>query len=999
MKQLLQFPTPTPQSANRHTRVGFEHIPQNLSRAELFRYFTFPEPDRREIAQCRGESNKIGFALLLGGVRLTGRFLQDFELVPRSLLVHICEQLNLKTPLILTYPARQPTRYEHVERIRTYLGLRSFKQTDNEMVASHVRARARAGARLHELLADTERMLREQKIVLPGVTVLERIISSARVEAEDQLFRDLSQRVDEQTRSKILALLKVRPGEKTTPFQQLQRAAGRPSPDAFNREVEALIEVRALLPDDLDLSDLDGQLVERLAPMVSGLPTQALTQYQEAKRVGLLLLWLWRLRTQPIDTALTVSNELIAGALRRAKNAAVKEQQKQNKRVAPLLTICGDVLEALLDERIADAELRPTIFQRFSRPKLEALPAECRTLATPASHLHFQEVRQRYGYLRQFAPRLLEAFTINASTPSESLLEAVEYLRERNKSHRRGIGADAPLSFVPPSWEPYVCQAEGGIDRQMWEICLLDQVRRALKGGNLHVPHSRAFQPLEKYLIGRDEWDRESVALTEEHQLPLDFQTHWARVSNLLKEQLRTLNDSFPTNSALKIEADQFHMTRLESLAASASARELKERVKKMLRHRQLSDLLLETEAWTGFLKSFARLTTSRPITEADAGDQVALLACLIAEGCNIGISDMAVNNPGLSFDLMDEVKATYIREETLAKATATLVNFQLGQPLAEVWGQGMSSSSDARVYGVPVKALNASFNPKYFASAGRGVNVYTHVADIWIPFYTQVITCHVRQAPYVLDGLLYHGTQLQPIEHYVDTHGYTDLIFGATHLLGIRFAPRIKNLPEQRLWRLPDDETYPHIDRALSDKLNVNLIRDIWDEIVRLMASIRSGKVRASLILNKLAANRRNRLFQGLQEFGRLIKTAYLAEYLRSEDLRRRVLLGLNKGESLNSLARKLFYGGQGEMRDRTYEDQLNAASSLNLLLAATVVWNTVHIQACVRRLRADGHPVEEEDLKHLSPLLRGHIGVYGQYSFDLRRYELAPAAETFIY
>jgi TnpA family transposase len=47
------------------------------------------------------------------------------------------------------------------------------------------------------------------------------------------------------------------------------------------------------------------------------------------------------------------------------------------------------------------------------------------------------------------------------------------------------------------------------------------------------------------------------------------------------------------------------------------------------------------------------------------------------------------------------------------------------------------------------------------------------------------------------------------------------------------------------------------------------------------------------------------------LQEFGRLIKTAYLAEYLQSEELRRRVLLGLNKGESLNALARKLFYGG----------------------------------------------------------------------------------------
>jgi hypothetical protein len=169
MKRILQFQLPASESAVvRHARASFEHIPRNLSRAELFRYFTFPEPNRNEIAQCRGESNKIGFALLLSGVRLTGRFLQDFELVPRSLLLHICEQLNLKTPLILTYPARQPTRYEHVERIRTYLGLRSFKQTDNEMVTGYVRERVRGGARLHELLADTERMLRERKIILPG---------------------------------------------------------------------------------------------------------------------------------------------------------------------------------------------------------------------------------------------------------------------------------------------------------------------------------------------------------------------------------------------------------------------------------------------------------------------------------------------------------------------------------------------------------------------------------------------------------------------------------------------------------------------------------------------------------------------------------------------------------------------------------------------------------------------------------------------------------------
>ena len=168
-------------------------------------------------------------------------------------------------------------------------------------------------------------------------------------------------------------------------------------------------------------------------------------------------------------------------------------------------------------------------------------------------------------------------------------------------------------------------------------------------------------------------------------------------------------------------------------------------------------------------------------------------------------------------------------------------------------------------MYGVPVRALNATFHPKYFASAGRGIGVYTHVSDLWMPFYTQVLTCHVRQAPYILDGLLYPATHLEPREHYTATHGYTELIFAVCHLLGIRFAPRIKDLPEQRLWRLPGEERYPHIQSALAGNLNVQLIRESWEEMLRLVASIKGGEVRASLMVGKLAAaSHRNKLFRG---------------------------------------------------------------------------------------------------------------------------------------
>lgn len=192
----------------------------------------------------------------------------------------------------------------------------------------------------------------------------------------------------------------------------------------------------------------------------------------------------------------------------------------------------------------------------------------------------------------------------------------------------------------------------------------------------------------------------------------------------------------------------------------------------------------------------------------------------------------------------------------------------------------------------------------------------------------------------------------------------------------------------------------YQHIDSIFAGRLNTTLIQDCWDEMVRLAASIKQGEVHASLIISKLAAaRRRNTLYRGLQELGRLIKTAYIAEYVRSEELRRRVLLGLNKGESLEALAHRVFFGEQGQIRDRTYEEQLNTASSRNLLLAAIVVWNTVHLQACLRRLRTDGYPINDQDLRFLSPLMSRHIGLYGQYRFDSTRLDSTPSPEHLTY
>src|SRR5262249_9925688 len=165
-------------------------------------------------------------------------------------------------------------------------------------------------------------------------------------------------------------------------------------------------------------------------------------------------------------------------------------------------------------------------------------------------------------------------------------------------------------------------------------------------------------------------------------------------------------------------------------------------------------------------------------------------------------------------------------------------------------------------------------------------------------------------------------------------------------------------------------------------------------------VASSKSDAGPAPLIVTKTSSpSHSNKLYRGLQELGRLVKTAYIAEYLRVEELRRRVLVGLKEGGSIHKLAGRGGFWQEGEVCDRTYEGQVKSACSMNLLLAAIVVWNTIHLQGCLKKLRADGHEYSEDDLRFLSPLMHRHLGIDGRYQFKTDVLDSLPSPDDFTY
>ena len=218
--------------------------------------------------------------------------------------------------------------------------------------------------------------------------------------------------------------------------------------------------------------------------------------------------------------------------------------------------------------------------------------------------------------------------------------------------------------------------------------------------------------------------------------------------------------------------------------------------------------------------------------------------------------------------------------------------------------------------------------------------------------------------------------------EHYTDTAGFTDHVFALCHLLGFRFAPRIRNLGDTRLYTVEKPGTYPTLGPLVGGAVNSKQILAHWDEILRLATSIDHGTVTASLMLRKLGAYpRQNSLAVALRELGRLERTLFLLQYMSSVELRRRIHVGLNKGEARNALARAVFFHRLGELRDRTHENQRHRACGLNLAVASIILWNTVYLERAVTALRESGQTVSDEALAHLSPLKWDHVNLTGDY------------------
>ncbi len=345
--------------------------------------------------------------------------------------------------------------------------------------------------------------------------------------------------------------------------------------------------------------------------------------------------------------------------------------------------------------------------------------------------------------------------------------------------------------------------------------------------------------------------------------------------------------------------------------------------------------MLLEVAGWTGFLIEFTHVSEGSARAE-DLG--VSICAVLVAEACNIGLEPVVQPGvPSLSRSRLSWVDQNYLRADTITAAAARMVDAQSDIPLAQAWGGGDVASADGLRFVVPVRTLNAGPNPRYFGP-GRGVTYLNFLSDQFAGFHAIVVPGTLRDSLYILDGLLEQQTNVDPHELMTDTAGYSDQVFGLFRLLGYQFSPRLADIGGARFWRIDRTADYGSLNGLARHTIDTDLITTHWDDLLRVAGSLATGTVRASQLLRVLqGGGRPTPLGRAVAELGRIAKTLYLLAYLDDETYRRRILTQLNRTESRHALARAVFHGQRGQLRQRYREGQEDQLGALGLVVNAT--------------------------------------------------------------
>ncbi len=585
--------------------------------------------------------------------------------------------------------------------------------------------------------------------------------------------------------------------------------------------------------------------------------------------------------------------------------------------------------------------------------------------------------------------RLIRSLKIHSATHNQTLEKALTLILEQQSSRAKWLSDTLELDFANEGWQRAVRVRKKGrhkyrLNRRLLEICVFSYLAFELRTGDMYVEGSQDYADYRAELLS---W-QECQPLLGEYCQALELGPDAASFVNRLKEALsrtaQVVDAALPANESVSIDERGLPVLKKgKAKEVSATYGALLGAVHQKLNAapHSLLQILANTEFWCKWTRHFGPLANTevkleRPIEK--------YIFTSFAYGARLGPVQTAAHlGEVVSAQQLGFVNRSHITAARLEAASVDLINAYSRFSLPRIWGNEKVAIADGTKIAL---AENSLFSQRHFRYGHVGGIAYHHISDTYVALFTHFITCGIWEAVYIIDGLLKNKSLVQPDTLHADTQGQSTPVFGLSYLLGIKLMPRIRNWKDLIFFR-PDKQThYQHIDALFRETIDWSLLETHWPDLMRVVLSIKVGKILPSTLLRKLGNySRKNKLYAAFQELGRVIRTIFLLEYLSDLALRQGVTSSTTKVERYNQFTDWITFGGEALLTVFEVEERDKRVKYTDLIANAVMLQNVADLTQVLKELKAEGLSFTREDVARLTPYQTRHIRRFGEYVLDL--------------
>jgi TnpA family transposase len=277
----------------------------NLSEYEFTSYYNLSDYDIEIINRHRRNHIRLGFALQLCILRNPGCTLTNVSEIPDNLIKYVANQINADPKVYSLYAQRDTTRREHLEEIRQVYGYRNFNNSDYRSISNALLKFALENGNSMYLVRTAINLLRKEKIILPAIPTIERMVWLARTRAEKKIYAILTSNLSKRHKRGLEKLIDLTVNNYKTQLAWLREIPGQSSPDSFLKVIQRLRYIKEM-NITADTALIHPNRLLQIARIGARYEPHSFRRFKEDKKYALLVAHLITLSQDLTDHAIEI---------------------------------------------------------------------------------------------------------------------------------------------------------------------------------------------------------------------------------------------------------------------------------------------------------------------------------------------------------------------------------------------------------------------------------------------------------------------------------------------------------------------------------------------------------------------------------------------------------------------------------------------------------------------------------------------------------------------